>query len=272
MEAVGRYEKVEKLFRFIASSGIRTKLLLSVASSPKPSTVLKQLCTTTTSTVIHAARDLEREGVIMETPQGYTPTSMGLLFALKLSEMVDMMETLKKSEPFWRTHKLDDIPPQFLRTMYLLNDHEIISSEASTDIVKTLSVYAELIRNSRRFCGLSPVFYEELMPLLTQLCRSATSIHLVVTEPVVNVLKEKNAPMLSRMLAHPSFSLRVITEHIPVSLTVTDSSLSLGLFKHDGTYDMAQSLISHSREALEWGQNLFAHYRMRAHPVSASNI
>ncbi|RLF61175.1 MAG: hypothetical protein DRN37_01480 [Thermoplasmata archaeon] len=273
MEAiVGRYGKIEDFLRFITASAIRTKLLLSVACSPMTSTHLKHTLSTNTSTVIHAARDLERKGLIVETPEGYSLTSMGTLLTLKISELVDMMETIKKNEDFWKVHKLDDIPTQFLRTLYMLNDHEIIVSEASSDIIKAVSVYAELVQNAREFYGLSPVFYEQLVPLLKQLCRTATSIHLIVTEPVFNVLREKNAHPLSQMLATPSFSLWVTGEHMPITLTVTDSFLSMGLFKHDGTYDMAQSLISHSEKALEWGKNFFTHYQGRANPVSASEI
>ncbi len=271
-DIVGRYEEIEKLFRFITTSGIRTKLLLDVTSSPKSSTVLKQVCNTTTSTVIHAARALEKKGLIVETPEGYSLTSMGLLIALKLSELVEVMETIKKSEHFWRVHKLDDIPTQFLRTLHMLNDHDIIVSEASSDIIKAVSVYEELVRNAGEFYGLSPVFHEQFILPLKQLCRNAVPIHLIVTEPVLDVLREKNTSALSRMFATPSFSLWVTDEHLPVTLTVTDSFLSLGFFKHDGMYDSAQSLISHSKKALEWGQNLFAHYQRRAHPVSASDI
>ena len=48
-----------------------------------------------------------------------------------------------------------------------------------------------------------------------------------------------------------------LNEDIRVALTVTDKTLSLGLFTSEGDYDDNMDLISTSPNAIRWGADLF---------------
>jgi predicted transcriptional regulator len=45
-----------------------------------------------------------------------------------------------------------------------------------------------------------------------------------------------------------------------LAFTVTDYFMELGFFRHDGTYDWSNELLSYSEDSLNWARQLFQHY------------
>jgi predicted transcriptional regulator len=64
-----------------------------------------------------------------------------------------------------------------------------------------------------------------------------------------------------------NLKLRVIEQNPKIAFTVTDYFLSVGLFRYDGMYDMANDLLSYNEEALDWGNKLFDYYTSLSEPV-----
>lgn len=50
-------------------------------------------------------------------------------------------------------------------------------------------------------------------------------------------------------------------DDVKVAFTVTDTFLSLGLFKPDGIYDTTLDLINTEERAIRWGIELFEYYQ-----------
>ena len=57
------YDEVGDLLKFITSSGVRTKMMLGLLQKPQPSGQMREAIGVSASTVIHAARDLEKENL-----------------------------------------------------------------------------------------------------------------------------------------------------------------------------------------------------------------
>ena len=53
------------------------------------------------------------------------------------------------------------------------------------------------------------------------------------------------------MIAYP------VKEELKIYLTICDQSMSLGLFKDDGSFDQNRILISNNEKAQKWAETLF---------------
>jgi len=89
------YDEIDEVLKFITTSGVRIKMMASILQSPKSSTQLKDELGVGASTVIHAARDLEKEGILTEKPDGYHLTGMGIIAAFKIIDMVRTLNTIR---------------------------------------------------------------------------------------------------------------------------------------------------------------------------------
>jgi len=265
------YEEVEEELKFLTTSGVRIKMLASLLEKPKTSTQLKDEIGVGASTVIHAARDLEQEGLLIEKTDGYHLTTIGKIMTLKLLEIIKTIYAMKRSKNFWMKHSIDGIPEKSIKNIYMLCEHELLTSSIR-NVFKTLSVYMEITKKAKEFYGVSPVFVEAFVNLVTKLLNRGTKVNLVITEDVFEELKRINKKGLKKVLENKNLSLWVIKETPPVAFTVTDAVFSLGLFDEEGVYDPTQDIVSFDKEALEWGRELFEYYKSRARRVTSQDV
>ncbi len=265
------FKEVEEDLKFIATSGVRIKMLNSLLEKPKTSSELKDEFKIGASTIIHAARDLEKEGYIKEEMDGYHLTTVGKIATLKLIEMMKTLYVLKREKNFWLTHKIEDIPEEFIKEIYKLYDGEVLKSSIR-NVFKTLSIYMELTQRAKVFYGVSPIFVNAFVPLIKKLLKRGTETKLVLTEEVFDELKKIDKKGLKELLEHAKLSIWIIKETPKVAFTVTDSVLSIGLFDESGMYDPTYDLISKDKEAIEWGRKLFEYYKSKARKVHPQDI
>jgi predicted transcriptional regulator len=240
-------------------------------SAPKTSTELKNEINVGASTVIHAARDLEKKRMLVEKPDGYHLTTLGKILTIKIIEIIKTIQALKKSEEFWFRHVVDGLPEEFIRDIHMLYDHELLTSSIR-NVFKTLSIYIEITKKAKVFYGVSPIFVEAFIPLVKKLLNRGTEVYLVITEEVFEELKNINKKELKSLLFNKKISLFILKNSPPVAFTVTDAVFSLGLFGEEGIYDPTQDLISFDKEAINWGRKLFEYYKSRARKIVSEDL
>ncbi len=265
------YDAIDEKLKFLSTSGIRIKILTSLLEAPKTSTQLKDEIGGSTSTIIHAARDLEKEKFIVEESDGYHLTSIGRIMALKLSEIIKTAYTVHKSEDFWINHAVDEIPNGILREVYMLWNHKVITS-STRNIFRTLTAYLKIVRRAKVFYGVSPVFVDAFVSLVKNLLKRGAKVNIVLTEDVFEEIKKINVEELKELIKNKSLEIWLLNERPPFAFTVTDSALSLGLFRKDGIYDPTQDLISFDNEARKWGIKVFEYYRNKAKRVLPEDL
>lgn len=272
MDDISRiYEEIEDNLKFVATSGVRIKMMASLLEKPKTSSQLKDELGVGASTVIHAARDMEKEKILVEKADGYHLTSIGKILTLKLLEMIKTIYVVEKSKDFWVRHSINGIPEEFISNIHMIYNHELLTSSIR-NVFKTLSIYLEITKKAKVFYGVSPVFVDAFVSLVTKLLKRGTKVNLVITEEVFEELKNIDREGLKKVLEDKNLSLFVIQELPTIAFTVTDSAFSLGLFLEDGVYDPTQDLISFDKEAIKWGRDLFEYYKSRARKIDRGEV
>lgn len=265
------YEGTGDLLKFITSSGVRIKMMIGLMEGCKTSGQLRDEIGVSSSTVIHAARDLEKEGLLVEKEDGYHLTSVGSVISSKIYELIRTMATLEKHRDFWLSHDVEGIPEKFLDRIGEIEDYEILTSSVK-DIFKTLTVYVEFTKKAKRFYGVSPIFVDAFVSLVKKLIKNEAEVELVLTREVVKELVKKDKKGFKEILSNNKISIWQINEDVRVAFTVTDSIFSLGLFGLDGIYDPSHDLVSRDKGAINWGRELFEYYKSRAKKLELENI
>ncbi|MCD6513163.1 MAG: DUF1724 domain-containing protein [Thermoplasmata archaeon] len=266
------YEEVEDKLRFITTSGVRIKMMISLLERPKASGELKDELETSTSTVIHAARDLEKEKLIIEGANGFELTNTGRIVALKTMEYIKSFGVVKKFDNFWVTHDLSDIPDDLLLRIGELADSKIIT-DTPTDLLRGLSLYFKLVRKAKQMYGISSIFHPKFPDMIEKLANRGVEMKFIVTPMIFKTLSgEKYGKRLKALTEKENFELRLYDRELKLAFTVTDFVLSFALYFTDGNFDSATDLLSYNKEAIKWGRDLFRYYYDKAKVIRPEDI
>ena len=241
-------------------------MLMSLSEGAKASGALREELGLAASTVIHAARDLERENLLIEKEDGYHLTPMGKIITLKLMDTFKTMSILNAHKEFWLTHDMDGIPKEFLERIGELEEAEIVRS-TPTNIIKALSYYIKLVKGVKHLEGVSPILHPDFPKIIEKLVEKGTKVRLVLTEEIFEIGKEKYYHLFQELINRENFQVWVTERPIKVAFSVTDSFISLALFHVDGYFDTNNDLVSRSKGAINWGRELFEYYKKRARRI-----
>ncbi len=275
MQQKSMYEGVEKSLKFLTTSSVRNKILMSLREEIKDLSDLKDEMGLDASAIIHSVRDMEKEDLLVERDDGYHLTQIGKILSHKLFDMVKTLNALNNNREFWLSHQIEGIPQQFLERIGEVGDSEVVKS-SPVDLLKGLSLYFELVSKAKEIRGVSPIFHPRFPSMIEKLASKGVDTHLVMTnevwESVLKALNEKQKQRLKDMLYNENFELCTIDGNIKVAFTVTDSVLSLALFVDDETFDADTDLVSHNKEAINWGRELFEYYHKEAKGIEPEDI
>jgi predicted transcriptional regulator len=266
------YEKVDEKLKFIATSGIRIKMMTSLLNGSQTSTQLKDSFKVGASTIIHAARDLEKEYILIEKPDGYHLTSIGKILALKTIDMIKTLKTIDAETEFWINHNISDIPTEFILRIDALLESQIVK-ETPTSLMRGLSLYFKLLRKAKEMRGISSIFHQRFPDIMEKVVERKVDMEFVVTPNVFNTLcQKKYKQRLLNIIGKENFTLYLFSREVKLAFTVTDFMLSFALYLEDGLFDNATNLISYEKEAINWGRELFEYYKSKAKPVKKEDI
>lgn len=258
---------VRSTLRLIACSDLRSCILVNLKEGPKPLGKIRDELEISSTTAIHALRELEKGQIIFQDEsKDYALTKIGEIFALKLLDFMETIDVFEKYADFWLTHDLSGIPDHLLKKIGALKKSSLIEAPAS-NVLEIFSNFIKLLENAKDIKGVTSMFIPDFESLIKELVLVKNiDIELIITK---DILKGLEAEILKEIFSEKSSKLKlyVMKEDFKTAFTVTDSTLSLGLFNLDGTYDWNKDMIDSTKEGIEWGLELFEWYRKRAKEV-----
>jgi len=267
MMAPGKKKKrvnVQNTLRLAACSALRKDILISLEKGKKPLSKLRDELGVSSTTAIHALRELERDKLVLQNGErNYALTKIGEILTLKLSDFINTADVLKKHEHFWLEHDLSGIPVNLVENVGWLSNSTVLVDTA-TDILKSHKTLLQVLENANEVKGIYPIFNLEYFERIEELVEGKmVEVELIVTNEVLDSIEGvfETEEAFKNSLSAPNFTLLGTDEHIKILLTLTDSILYLGLFAAEGLYDFNRALISDDQRALSWGRELHEYYR-----------
>lgn len=259
-----QYDDASDLLKFLTSSNVRTRILLSLNESSKNLSDLKRELNLDSSTIIHETNKLEKRNFIFKDRETYILSQTGKIFALKLVNLIKTVDTVKSQEKLWLDHKIEGIPGDLLLKIGDLNNSTLVEAN-STHLTKVLDYFTQLLISSKIIKGVSPIFHPYLPKAVQSAVLSGADVQLIVTDEILEVLNESSPEILNKI--SNNFKLYVIHEEVKEAFTVTEKCISFGLFNKKGMYDFNIDLHSESKEAIEWTRKLFEYYLKRSERI-----
>ncbi len=264
------YNGIKDDLKFFTTSGVRVKLLISLNRERMTMDQLRSELGYRTSTILPVLAELKSKDLIYQEDRHYCVTPFGRLVSSKLIDFIETLHMFKIQERFWKNHESCTIPDLFFRNIGALVRSHIVE-DTPADLLATHRHFIKLLERCKVINGVSPFLHPDFPDIFKIFIEHEVAVRLVVTAPVLELMRERHGGVLQQVGGMPNFSMRVIEEDVRVAFTVTENILSLGFFRPDGTYDYGMDLVSEDPAAIEWGTALFEYYWHRSADVPLPN-
>ncbi len=269
MSACDKYDLAEDKVKAFTRSSVRTKTLLCLKDKPKISGDLEDELKLRATTILHTLKDLIEEDLVTKDKRGYVLTNIGRIQAMLLDDLMGTIVAMDNQKEFWLNHDISGIPEELQKKIGMLMQSEIITSNPA-DILKSHAYFLERLKAAKEIHGVSPIIAPGHYELSREAIKAGIQVELIITDEIIKILMKENPDLESDLLKRDNFKLYRLSERVKVAFTVTDSVLSLGLYRPDGTYDLTGDLICFGEDAQRWGMELFNYYRNKAERVRNS--
>ncbi|HNS24998.1 MAG TPA: winged helix-turn-helix domain-containing protein [Methanobacteriaceae archaeon] len=262
-------DEVQDNLKFLAISGVRAKILITLQEGPKNLSELRELINLRSSTILHGMNELEKRNIVRKTGDRYNLSATGQILTLNFVDLVKSIIVAKRYEDLWEGHQIDGIPVHLMLQIGSLINADLITSEP-TDIYKPHLNFTQIASDSKKFWGISPFFHSEYTELMIEMVSRGVDTKIIVTESIMNKLHElaaQDPEAFANLTSQENFELWITDKEVKLGFTVTDRFISLGLALDDGTYDYSMDLVSDDHDAIIWGEKLFEYYRERSKRV-----
>ncbi len=261
------YDEVKSDFKFITSSGVRKKIILSLNESPQSVDDLKNRLNIKSSSILREIKLLKNHNIVFNENKHYTLSPQGRIISLKYESMINTLLTIKNNK-IWLNHDISSIPSKFLRKIDCLSDSFIIESTL-TNIINPNTRYKKMIADVSEIRALSPIYDYSYVELYLKCLQNNAAIDLLVTSPVLEKINEicKRKEILDVISSFKKLEIWKTDEELKIAFTVTEKFFSMGLFLEGGTYDPTINLVSKNEKAIGWGTRLFEHYLKTAEKI-----
>lgn len=262
-------DEVQDNLKFLAISGVRAKIMITLQDGPKNLSELRELIDLRSSTILHGMNELEKRNIVQKTGDRYNLSPTGKILALNFADLVKSVIVAKRYEKLWDGHDISGMPDNLILQIGSLMNSNLIESEP-TDIYKPHMNFTKLISRSHKFLGVSPLFHPEFKDLMIEMVSRGVDTKLIVTESIMNKLYELAAQepeIFTNLTSQENFELWITDAEVKIGFTVTDQFISLGLAFEKGPYDYSMDLVSDDLDAILWGEKLFEYYREKSKKI-----
>jgi len=237
-------------------SDLKQLIIISLLDGAKKISEFKVGVVARETSILHILKEFETLNLTAKSAGTYRLTSLGVMEAQICREYRSATEVIESFSDFWLTHNVTGIPPRFINRIGALKDAKIIKS-AGMDLHKVHENFMNMLISSKKVRGISPIFHPDYISTFEHLLSQGCTIDLIVTNDVLaKTMAVAEAEALQGYLAQGKIRV-FLNDDLRFALTVTENSLSLGLFNLAGDYDYSNDLVCVGKEGVEWGNQLF---------------
>ena len=266
------YEEVKDDLKFQNTSSVRIKIMISLMEGSKKTKDLRKSIGIQSSTILHGIIELEKQNLVSRKGDNYYLSEVGEIAILKLVDMIKTAVSLKKFQKLWLNHDIDAIPQHLLMKIGDLSPGKLIEAEHD-DLFKTHGIHEQIILNAAKIRGVSPIFYPDYIKTFNRIIEKGVNVELILTEEILEKTIRLHDPEslknLKKLISQEKIKIWKIKEDVKVAFTITDKSITLGLFSKKGMYNSTHILLSHHDDSIEWCNKLFDYYLKKAQKVDS---
>ncbi|MCK9308069.1 MAG: DUF1724 domain-containing protein [Methanoculleus sp.] len=262
------YDECHDDLQAIFRSRLLTQILIALGGGSKPLSALRDITGSSSQALIPKIRQLEALHYIESVRGDYVLTPIGKLVEPEIERLVTLMGVLQRHREFWAEHEIESIPPEFLSDLQDLYGAEVVR-DVEEDIYAVHTAFAGILGRASWIHGVSSIMSPVHADVIKKVVMDSKPVELVVSpELAARLALEPYRTILESLKEYTRSGIYVTPSPFRLGMAVTDSCLSLGLYRRDtGTYDAAADLIGTNAAAVAWGERVFQHYKATARPL-----
>lgn len=257
---------------FVITSSVRRDIVGQLSRETTPTSELLSEISASNSAIYDALSTLEESGILSEGTSGWELTAHGQLVADLAENWQTTDEFLTQEPAYWKTHRVDIVPPEFRRRLPEIGAYEIVRDGPREPNKHEEVIISRLERADH--CELTTSFYskkfEDAIP-------NSTETRMLVTREVAAIAISRFIDGLRESLLKPEECVRRLTQcrftfvvtddcllfRLPVTTAPEsdDPSGSESADRQVPSYSLTETtatFISETESAVQWGTDLFA--------------
>lgn len=264
------YDNLIDEIRFLCNSKVRIKILNSLYNEPKTMRELNNLALLSYSSISNNLGKLEREGFLVKKDRKYYLTNIALLNLFNCSDFNNSLHVANAFSDFLRTHDISPFCNDTLRDISALDGSRLVES-VSVDICKPHNEFKSHIESANTLKVIFSYLHPDYPKMIKKLLDKGVNIEILVNKDILDVfIGQLGVNFIKDAISNGKLSLKYLTNNVKLSLAISDTFVSIGLFKIDGSFDDNRLLISEENSAILWAEDLFENHNKNALFVNIS--
>ncbi|MDY0386780.1 MAG: winged helix-turn-helix domain-containing protein [Methanolobus sp.] len=247
----------------------RRKILLLLLSGPKSPEEMKKEFGVDWRSLILPLKELKEEGLVNNPERFYELSSIGKLIVENVKPIEGVLNLFEKDADYWVKRDLNAIPEYLLERIGEIED-SIITEPELNDMFEPPKEFIDHLMNSKHVHSIFSIYHPLYPSLYSKLAEKGTEISIVLTEAVLERMREDRQEELKKIQSIENINLLLYKKELcPPPIVVTDNLFSASFFNNQGMYDH-RDIMSFSQSSLKWGKELFKYYQKMAIEISKS--
>lgn len=251
------YDELYGDIQFLCNSEVRIKLLKSLDESPKTMRELNDLVLLSYSSISNNLNKLMSIGFLTKSERKFYLTNMAYLNLINCLDFNNSIKVADSFDNFLKTHDIGPLCDDSLKNLSSLIGARLVES-VSVDIYKPHNEFKSLVESSDSLKVIFPFLHPDYPKIVKNLLIKGVNIDLLINKDILPIFIENvGVDLLKESIDNGKLSLKYLTKELRLSLAVSNSFISMGLFKSDGSFDQNRLIISQEEESILWGNLLF---------------
>lgn len=243
--------------KFLAKSEIRLKILSELQKKPKSVKELVKITNITYSSISSNLAKLEEHHHISKQKNKYHINPLSEIHFKNLMEFKRSIDLINDYNDFWDKHNIEQLSINSMQNITDLRDSTLIET-TPLDIYKTHNTIKEHMIETQTLKAVFPYLHPEYPHLIENILKKGGVVEMIIPKNMFKEIVLKIDDEI-RKSASRKGKLKVYTakDDLKIYLTICDDTMSLGLFKSDGSFDQNRLLLSSSEKSQDWANNVF---------------
>ena len=251
------HNEISDDIKFLATSEIRLKILSEIYNKPSSARRLLKKTKITYSSISSNLAKLEENNHIRRVNNKYHITPMSEIYFKTLMDFKSSIDIISDFDDFWDKHDLNQLSADCLKNITDLKGSELIET-TPIDIYRTHNTVKEHLMKSKSLKAIFPYLHPEYPQLIENILNNDGYVELIIQRGIYQeIISQIDFKTRTKSSKAGKLKIYPINDDLKVYLTICDETMSLGLFKNDGSFDQNRILICESEKSKRWAETLF---------------
>ena len=242
---------------FLAKSEIRLKILSELQKKPQSIQELVSTTEITYSSISSNLTKLEERNHITKKKNRYHLNPLSEIYYKNLMDFKVSVDLITDLNDFWNRHNINQLSIDCVQNINNLKDSTLVET-TPLDIYRTHNTTKENMMKSKNIKAIFPYLHPEYPQLIENILKKRGNVELIIPRNMFREIVFKiNDKVRKKAARNGKLKVYTTKKDLELYLTLCDDTMSLGLFKSDGSFDQNRLLISESKKSQIWAENLF---------------